>query len=73
MVVEFIKMKNFKLKLYLGVFFIFLGVVFLLIEHLFYQYVDKNGFLQESLFLPLSIFFLIFGVVFLTRIFFENN
>lgn len=66
-------MKKFKLKLYLGIFFTFFGFVFLLIEHLFYQYVDKNGFLQESLFLPLSILFLIFGVIFLTRIFFESN
>lgn len=66
-------MKKFKWKLYTGIFLTLLGVIFLLIEHLFYQYVDNNGFLQESLFFPLFIFFLIFGIVFLTRNFFENN
>ncbi len=47
--------------LFSGLFFLFAGVVFLLLENTFYQYVDEEGFLHESLFLPLGGIFLIIG------------
>jgi hypothetical protein len=35
----------------------------LLIENTFYQYIDKNGLLHESLFLPFGVLGLVFGVI----------
>lgn len=57
------KMKN---KILLSdMLFISIGAVFLLLENTFYQYVDENGLLHESLFLPLGMFSLIFGFILL--------
>ncbi|HCP98857.1 MAG TPA: hypothetical protein DIT74_14265, partial [Pseudoalteromonas sp.] len=39
----------------LSVCFLLLGTGFMLIENSVYQYVDHNGVLHESLFMPLSI------------------
>lgn len=51
--------------LLLGLFFLSAGVVFLRVESEFYQYVDAEGFLRESLFLPMGIFSLIIGFLLL--------
>ena len=47
--------------LFSGLFFLLAGVSFLFLENTFYQYVDEDGFLHESFFLPLSAFSLING------------
>ncbi|MCP4550830.1 MAG: DUF3955 domain-containing protein [Bacteroidetes bacterium] len=47
--------------LFSGLFFLFAGIVFLFLENTFYQYIDVEGFLHESLFLPLGVFSLIIG------------
>ena len=39
------------------------GIVFLCLEHAFYQYIDKNGFLHENFIMPLGIFSLFSGAV----------
>lgn len=44
-----------------SLFFIFLGLVCVFLENFFYQYVDKNGVLHESWFMPLGAFSLLFG------------
>jgi hypothetical protein len=38
-----------------------LGIVFLCFENIFYQYIDENGVLHESLFMPLGVFSLLLG------------
>ena len=38
-----------------------LGIMFIILESVFYGDVDANGVLQESLFLPLGILFTIIG------------
>lgn len=38
-----------------------IGVVCLVLENQFYQYVDENGYLKESFFLPLGTFSLLLG------------
>ena len=43
--------------------FLFLGILSLVMENIFYGYIDQNGVLQESFFLPLSAFSFLFGVV----------
>ena len=45
-----------------GITLIFIGVFFLICENLFYQRIDENGFLHESLFLPLGTFLVIIGL-----------
>lgn len=40
-----------------------IGVVSLVIENHFYQYVDENGYLKESFFLPLGTFSILLGGV----------
>jgi len=47
--------------LFSGLFFLLTGVVFLFLENTFYQYLDEDGVLHESLFLPLGVFALIIG------------
>ncbi len=49
----------------LGLFFILIGIVFLILENTFYQYLDENLVLQESLFLPLSVLTIIVGALLL--------
>jgi hypothetical protein len=34
--------------------FLLLGAIFLCLENIFFQYLDSDGFLHESLFLPLG-------------------
>ncbi|CAH9059277.1 hypothetical protein PSEHALCIP103_02029 [Pseudoalteromonas haloplanktis] len=48
----------------LSVCFLLLGTGFMLIENSVYQYVDHNGVLHESLFMPLSILCFALGVLF---------
>jgi hypothetical protein len=43
--------------------FLFVGVLSLGMENIFYGHIDQNGVLQESFFLPLGSFSLILGVV----------
>lgn len=38
-----------------AVVFLFAGAAFIIAENTFYQYVDSNGILHESLFMPLGI------------------
>ena len=45
--------------------FLLLGTGFMLIEHSLYQYIDNNGVLHESLFMPLSILCFALGVLFI--------
>lgn len=40
-----------------------LGVICLIMENIFYQYIDTNGFLHESFFMPLGILFIGLGAV----------
>ncbi len=43
------------------------GIAFIILENIFYQYVDKDGVLHESLFLPLGFIFILcagIGLVF---------
>ncbi|MFK7793831.1 MAG: DUF3955 domain-containing protein [Gammaproteobacteria bacterium] len=43
------------------------GITFIVLENTFYQYVDKNGVLHESFFLPLGAIFILcagIGLVF---------
>jgi hypothetical protein len=47
--------------LFLGFFFLLTGVVFLFLENTYYQYLDEDQFLHESLFLPLGVLALIIG------------
>lgn len=47
--------------LFSGLFFLLTGGVFLFLESTFYQYLDGDGVLHESLFLPLGMFALIIG------------
>lgn len=49
----------------LGLTLIILGALCFLAESVFYGTVDENGFLQESLFLPLSFFLGFAGLVLL--------
>jgi hypothetical protein len=48
----------------LSVCFLLLGTGFMLIENSVYQYVDHNGVLHESVFMPLSILCFALGVFF---------
>ena len=52
-------------SLLLGLFFLFTGVAFLFLENIFYQYLDENGYLHESLFLPLGVLALFLGALLL--------
>ncbi len=49
-----------------GLILTFIGIIFLIIENTFYQYLDENLVLHESLFMPLGVFTSILGVLFLT-------
>ena len=48
-----------------GCFLLIVGGIFLFLEDTFYQYVDEQGFLHESLFLPLGVFSFLLGVLIL--------
>ena len=49
-------------------FFLLTGVIFLFLENTFYQYLDEDGFLHESLFLPLGVFAVIIGSLLLVTL-----
>lgn len=51
-----------KITIFLSVLSIIAGVIFLIIENIFYQYLDKSGILHESFFLPLGVACIIAGV-----------
>lgn len=54
-------MKKKFLVISLGV--LVLGIVFLILENTFYQYVDSKGFLHESLFLPIGTLCICLGAI----------
>lgn len=54
------KLYNNKLVKFGGLFFI-VGFVFLILENIFYNSIDENGVVQDSLFLPLGVLFVLFG------------
>lgn len=47
----------------LSLFFMFLGILSLAMENKFYGYVDQDGVLQESFFLPLGMFSFLLGAM----------
>ncbi len=49
-----------------SVLLLFMGIVFIALENYFYQYVDDNGVLHESLFMPLGALCVMLGIVGLT-------
>ena len=59
-----VKTDEYKLKSKLGfsgLLFLLIGVISLFLENTYYQYIDENGYLHESLFLPIGVFSLIIG------------
>lgn len=46
----------------IGVVLLVVGIVFLILENTFYQYLSDDGVLHESLFLPLGTLSLFFGM-----------
>jgi hypothetical protein len=46
-----------------GLLFALIGVAFVCLESTFYQYVDEDGLLHESLFMPLGFIFASIGFV----------
>lgn len=55
-------MREFKNKLLLiSTVLLVIGVISLILENTFYQYVDENGLVYESLFLPLGTFSVVLG------------
>jgi uncharacterized membrane protein YidH (DUF202 family) len=55
----FIKTKSFLVSLFL----VLLGILLLVMENIFYGYIDQNGVLQESFFLPMGVASFLLGVV----------
>ena len=56
---DLIKTKQFLMSLFL----LFLGILSIAMENIFYGDIDKNGVLQESFFLPLGMFSFLLGVL----------
>lgn len=54
--------------LMLGFCLLLTGAIFMLVENSYYQYVDNNGVLHESLFLPLSMLCFALGLFFVASI-----
>jgi hypothetical protein len=52
-------------SLFTGLFLLLIGAIFILLENTFYQYLDEDGFLHESLFMPLGALALISGIILL--------
>ena len=52
-----------------SVLFLVLGGIFLLLEITYYQYVDEQGFLHESLFMPLGFFSVCLGLIIMLLVF----
>ena len=42
-----------------------LGLLFIIVENTFYQFLDNDGVLHESMFMPLSVISIAVGIVFL--------
>ena len=49
-----------------------LGAVSIFLENIFYQYIDENGILHESLFMPLGFLSIFLGLFFLLVIFIKK-
>jgi hypothetical protein len=47
----------------LSLIFLGVGIVFIIAENSFYQYVDDKGFLHESLFMPLGMISIFVGTL----------
>ena len=47
----------------LGLILLGLGVLFFILENLFYQYIDNTGVLHESIFMPLGVISLLLGAL----------
>lgn len=54
--------KTIKIEIIIIIFFLLFGILFLFFEKYFYDFVDENGILQESLFLPIGTIFIILGL-----------
>jgi hypothetical protein len=52
-------------SLFAGLAFLIIGISCLFIENIFYQYLDEDGVLHESFFMPLGALFLALGVLML--------
>ncbi len=52
------------LKISIGL--LIIGVIFIALENHFYQFVDENGVLHESMFMPLGALSVMLGVIGLT-------
>lgn len=50
-----------------------IGILFISLENIFYQYIDENGFLHESLFMPIGIILLLIGTNSLVIIFIKRK
>ncbi|MDP0562359.1 MAG: DUF3955 domain-containing protein [Candidatus Endonucleobacter sp. (ex Gigantidas childressi)] len=48
-----------------GLLMLFLGAIFMLLENTFYQYIDEDGVLHESYFMPLGFLSVFLGLVLL--------
>jgi len=46
-----------------GIIFIILGIISLIIQNTFYGYLDADGVLHDSLFLPLTFIFALIGLI----------
>lgn len=46
-----------------SIIFFLVGIVFLMLESEFYQYIDSEGVLRESLFLPLGMLSVFIGII----------
>ena len=46
-----------------GLVFLLMGGAFVWLENTFYQYLDEDGVLHESFFLPLGTLFVLIGIV----------
>ncbi|EDM68444.1 MAG: DUF3955 domain-containing protein [Moritella sp.] len=42
-----------------------LGLIFIIAENIFYQFVDSDGVLHESMFMPLGVISITVGILFL--------
>ncbi|MCK5892889.1 MAG: DUF3955 domain-containing protein [Endozoicomonadaceae bacterium] len=57
--------KHRKAMIITSILLLFLGAVFIFLENVFYQYIDENGVLRESFFMPLGFLSIFIGLFFL--------
>ncbi len=62
---------NMKIKI-LGLAFLLLGTISLFVQKMFYGYVDVNGVLHDSVFLPLGVFLVSVGVLVVVSLYIFN-